>query len=152
MTVIAQPSIGGVAIPEGIYTAGEYMFYPREEVVTGSGATVAVGTQSAVWRFEIVSAAQLNWWKWVALQSASYRSTSFNLWVDNDRQTLFSFTSGIVYAPSMAEVRPLPKQRYGPIEIRFDYLLPIYVEPTAFIINTSLLGGTHVLVGEVLYP
>jgi hypothetical protein len=146
---IAQPSINGVPIPAGIYNAGEYMFYPQEQIVTGSGATVAVGTQSAVWRFEIVSAAQLNWWKWVALASASYRSTSFSLWIDNDRETLFSFTSGIIYAPSMAEVQPLPKQRYGPLEIRFDYLLPIYVDPTVFIIGTSLLGGVHVMVGEV---
>lgn len=146
---IAQPSIGGVSVPAGIYNAGEYMFYPQEQIVKGNGQTVSVGTQSAVWRFNVVSAAQLNWWKWVALASAQYRSTSFELWVNNDRQTTVAFTTGIVYAPNMEEVRPLPKQRYGPLEIRFDYLLPTYVEPTAFILGTSLMGGAHVLVGEV---
>jgi len=147
---LAQPTIGGEVIPANIWNRGEYMFYPQEVEIAGDGSTVPVGSQSAVWRFERLRSAQLNWWKWAALRGGRHRATTFDLWVNDDRTALQSFTSGILYAPNWQDVRPLPGDWYGPVEFRFDFLLPIFVEPSVFILASSLLGGADVLIGETL--
>lgn len=145
---IAQPSIGGVSIPTGLYDRGEYMFYLPDVVVTADGTTVATGTQRASWRYERLTAAQLNYWRSVILVGGRSRSTTFELWVNDDRTATESFTSGIVYAPDWSTVRPLPGGYYGPVEFKFDYLLPIYTEPGAFILGTSTLASSATLVTE----
>lgn len=144
---IAQPSVGGVSIPASVYGASNFMFYPQEYEIAGDGTAVPYGTQSAVWRYEVMTQAQLLWWRWVALQGANSRSTTFALWTNNDRETTTAFTSGIVYGPRWAEVQALPGGYYGPVEIRFDYLLPIAYGLSPFVLASSALGGSDVLVG-----
>lgn len=144
---IAQPTIGGISIPSGVYDRGMYMFYPQEYVIAGDGTAVAVGTQSAVWRYEVMTPSMVAWWRWTALLGANSRSTTFTLWTNNDRTSLTSFTSGIVYGPDWRQVEALPGGFYGPVEFRFDYLLPIVYAVTPFTLGTSTLAGTDILVG-----
>jgi hypothetical protein len=146
---IAQPIIAGISVPDGIYNRGMYMFYPQEYETAGDGTAVAVGSQSAIWRYARLTASQLNWWRWIALAGANSRSTTFSLWIDDTRETVTSFTSGIVYAPNWKDVEALPGGWYGPVEFRFDFLLPITPAYTAFILGSSLLGATDkVLISE----
>lgn len=145
---LAQPSIAGVGLPEGIYARGKYMFQAQAVVISADGTAVAVGGQRAIWRYDRLTAAQLNYWRYFVLQGEYSRSTTFELWVNNDRTTTFSFTSGTVYAPDLTTVEPLSGGYYGPVEIRFDYLLPLYTEPSAFILASSTLGGDDLLVSD----
>ena len=71
------------------------------------------------------------------------------MWTNNDRTNVTSFTSGIVYAPDWRSVETWPGGYYGPVEFRFDWLLPIVFGLDAFILGTSLLGGSEVLAGSV---
>ena len=144
---IAQPIIGGVSVPSGIYNTGNYMFYPQEYEITGDGTAVPYGTQSAVWRYEALTPAQLDWWRWTALNGGYSRSTTFSLWTTNNRTTVTAFTSGVLYSPRWAEVEALPGGYYGPVEFRFDFLLPIVYGFSPFVLASSLLGGTDVLSG-----
>lgn len=144
---IAQPSIGGTLVPDGIYNRGMYMFYAQDYEIAGDGTAVAFGTQSAIWRYEVMTPAQLNWWKWTALLGGISRSASFALWTTNDRTTTTAFTSGVLYAPRWSEVEAIPGGYYGPLEFRFDFLLPIVTELSTFVLGSSTLGGTDVLTG-----
>jgi hypothetical protein len=144
---IAQPSIGGILVPNGVYNQGMYMFYPQEYEIAGDGTAIPYGTQSAIWRYEFMTPNQLDWWRWTALNGAHSRSTTFNLWTTNDRATVTAFTSGILYAPRWTEVEAIKGGFYGPVEFRFDYLLPIVFGLTPFTLGSSLLGGPHILVG-----
>lgn len=144
---IAQPSIGGILIPDGVYNQGMYMFYPQDYEVAGDGTAIPFGTQSAIWRYEVMTPNQLNWWRWTALNGAHSRSTTFNLWTTNDRQTVTAFTSGVLYGPRWQEVTAIKGGFYGPVEFRFDFLLPIVWGLTPFTLNSSLLGGTDIMVG-----
>jgi len=144
---IAQPSIGGILVPDTIYNQGMYMFYPQEYEIAGDGTAIPYGTQSAIWRYEFMTPNQLNWWRWNALQGNSSRSTTFNLWTTNDRSVVTEFNSGIVYAPRWSEVEAIKGGFYGPVEFRFDFLLPIVFGLPPFILNSSELNGTDVLVG-----
>jgi hypothetical protein len=121
---LAIPEVGGVPVPAGIYNRGEYMFYPAAVEIAGDGTAIATGAQSALWRFESITAANLAWWTVTALANARSRPTTFKLWLNGDRTTVQTFGSGIIYAPIWEDVRPLPNGQYGPVEIRFDYLLP----------------------------
>lgn len=144
---IAQPSIGGTLIPDGIYNQSMYMFYPQEYEIAGDGTAIPYGTQSAIWRYEVMTPNQLNWWRWTALLGGASRSTTFSLWTTNDRTTTTAFTGGVLYAPRWQDVEAIPGGYYGPIEFRFDYLLPIVTNLSAFILASSALGGANVLVG-----
>ena len=73
---LATPSIGGIDVPADL-RRGMYMFYPQEVEIRGDGTAFGVGTQQAIWRYERLTPAGLNWWRWTALLGKHSRSTKF---------------------------------------------------------------------------
>lgn len=118
---MATPSINGNDFPTSLAGRG-YTFYPQELTArTGSGLAVPSGPQRAVWRYRVLTPAELDWWVTTVLGGArSVQITTAELW--DDRGNPVTFTDGVLYEP---EVGRWWGGLYWDVVVRAEHLLPI---------------------------
>lgn len=138
--------LNGESFPDTLNNRGIYQFFEPELRMAGDGTTIAVGGHTVVWRWPHVTRGE---WSWILTEllggGRSSVVTSASFYINNTKETLGVFTSGVALLPDSRTFH-FENNSYRDVELRVEHLLPIVSYPSmVWTIGTSTVEGPDVI-------